>query len=547
MHFDLQILKQIIRWLIVALFMGFALTVYAEPSAAPQPAAPVTPSLDLFEFQVVGNTVLPQIAIEEAVYPLLGPGKSFNDVEKARLALEQAYHDAGYLTVSVSLPEQKVVQGVVTLKVSEGVIERTRVTGAQYTLPSRIREEIPSGAEGQVPNFPEMQHELQAANRAPGLRVTPTLEAGRVPGTTVLELKVNDTPPLTAWLDFNNAYSANTAHTRLAGGVSYSNLFQLGHTISLTYQTAPTNPKESSAVSASYMVPLADYQRFLSFYGVHSTSDVATSAVSVGNQALFGNNDIIGALYIMPLRTRPDMTHQLTLGLSYNNSKQDANDYSTPVIYWKLGADYGLGLNDTGGSWQLGASAVLGIRGPGTGDVSFGERRYLAHNSFAVLKLNAQRLLNLPAGWSLLGSTNMQLADQALINNEQFTAGGVGSVRGYLQAEAAGDKGIQASLELRAPVWSPESMPLLKSLQPYAFFDAAYLRVNDPLPEEIDSFTLDSVGLGLEMRAGRSFLLTMSVAEALTDGPNNDLSVSPPQPFTRAHDVRVQFDTRMDF
>lgn len=506
-----------------------------------------TPKLDLLEYQVTGNTVLPQMAIEEAVYPFLGPGKHVADVEKARAALEKAYHDAGYLTVYVSIPEQKVDSGVVVLKVTEGVIERTKVTGAQYTLPSRIRAEAPSTAEGQVPNFNDMQRELAAASRAPGVRVTPTLEPGRRPGTTVLELKVSETPPVSAWLDYNNAHSANTSATRLAGGVSYSNLFQRAQTLSLTYQTAPTNPAEASAVSASYVMPLADYRRYLSLYAVHSSSNVTSSAINVGDQILFGNNDIVGARYIVPLRPRGSLTHQLTLGLDWKNSKQAANGLSTPLRYWTLDANYGLGLNDAGGAWQFGAGTVLGLRGPGTGDVSFGQRRYLAHNSFAVLKLNAQRLQKLPAGWSLVGSADAQLADQALINNERFSAGGVGSVRGYLQSEAAGDQGIRASLELRAPAWAPSQWPLLKSVQLYAFYDAAYLRVNEALPAEIASYTLDSVGLGLDVRAGRAFSLSLSLAQALADGPKNDLSSSPPRPFTQAHDVRVHFDTRLDF
>ena len=547
MPFDKQMLKQWIRWLLAGALIGLALSAHSEPSTVPEPAPSAGPSLDLLEFQVVGNTVLPQMAIEEAVYPLLGPGKTTADVEKARIALEQAYHDAGYLTVYVSVPEQKVDNGVVMLKVTEGVIERTRVSGAQYTLPSRIRAEAPSTAEGLVPYFPDMQRELAAVSRAPGVRVTPTLEAGRMPGTTVLELKVSDTPPFTAWLDYNNAHSANTSDTRLAGGVSYSNLFQRAHTLSLQYQTAPTNPAEASAVSASYVVPLADYQRFLSLYAVHSTSNIATSAINVGDQTLFGNNDILGMRYILSLRGRGSMTHQLTLGLDYKNSKQKANGIDTPLRYWTLNANYGLGLNDEDGSWQLGTAAVLGLRGPGTGDQSFDKRRGGAHNSFAVIKLNAQRLQKLPLGWSLMGSADVQLADQPLINNEQFSAGGAGSVRGYLQSEAAGDQGMHVSLELRAPPWTPSFLPLLKSVQPYAFYDAAYLRVNDPLPVEIASHTLDSVGLGLNLRVGRAFSLGLSMAQALTDGPKNDLSTSPPRPFTRAHDWRVHFDTRLDF
>ncbi len=551
-------LRGLSAWLVSGALLGWAWTAHGAPLAGPDEAgqirrpvpeqtAKAQPTLDLLEFRVEGNSVLPREAIEEAVYPFLGPGKGIADVDKARAALEAAYHDAGYLTVYVSVPEQKVERGVVLLKVTEGVIERTRVSGAQYTLPSRIRAEAPSTAEGQVPNFNDLQHDLETVNRAPGVRVTPVLEAGRAPGTTDIELKVKDAPPLSAWVDFNNAHSANTSSTRLAGGVTYGNLFQRAQSLSLQYQTAPEQPSESSALSASYLIPLDGYSRYLSLYAVHSRSNVTSAAVNVGDQLLFGNNDIVGARYILPLRPRDGVSQQLTLGLDFKDSRQSANGIDTPLRYWTLDTNYGMGLVDAGGNWQLGAGAVLGARGPGSGDLSFGQRRYLAHDSFAVLKLNAQRVQKLPAGWSLMVSTESQLANQPLINNEQFSAGGVGSVRGYLQAEAAGDQGIRASLELRAPIWAPAGWMRVKNVQPYLFVDGAYLRVKDPLPQENALYILDSAGLGLSMQAGRAFSLNLNLAEALRDGPLNDLSTSPPRPFTQAHDRRVHFDTRMDF
>ena len=516
-------------------------------SRAVSPPVAGSPALNLQEFQVRGNTVLSKEAIEEAVYPHLGPGKSVADVEKARADLEKAYHDAGYLTVYVTVPEQKVEHGVVTLKVTEGVIERTRVSGAQYTLPSRIKSEAPSIAEGEVPNFNDMQHDLDTINRAPGLRVTPALEPGRMPGTTDIDLKVNDSIPVSAWMDYNNAHSANTATNQLAGGVTYKNLFQRAQTLSMQFQTLPQHPAESTAVSASYMVPLDGYQRYLSIYGVHSISNVTSSSVSLGDQALFGNNDILGARYIMPLRSRTGMTQQAILGMDYKDSKQDASGISTPVRYMTLDANYSLGLTDGSGNWQLGAGMVLGLRSGETDQLDFGQRRYQARDNFAVLKLDAQRQQKLPAGWALLASTNMQLSDQPLINNEQLTAGVVGSVRGYLQAEAAGDQGIRGSLELHAPTWNPGGWTLLKNIEPYVFLDGAYLHVTDALPGETASYTLASVGLGLNMNAGRGFSLNLNVGDPLKDGPKNNLSVSPAQSYTEAYKPRVNFDTRLDF
>jgi len=44
---------------------------------------------DILEYVVEGTTLIPAITVEQAVYPHLGEGKSFDDVEKARDALEK--------------------------------------------------------------------------------------------------------------------------------------------------------------------------------------------------------------------------------------------------------------------------------------------------------------------------------------------------------------------------------------------------------------------------------------------------------------------------
>src|ERR1700683_3063467 len=63
-----------------------------------------TEEIFIHEYQVKGAHQLTRIEIEEAVYPYLGPGRTKEDVEKARAALEKAYQDKGYQTVSVQVP-----------------------------------------------------------------------------------------------------------------------------------------------------------------------------------------------------------------------------------------------------------------------------------------------------------------------------------------------------------------------------------------------------------------------------------------------------------
>ncbi len=127
----------------------------APPQAnapAQKPSAPLQ-RFDIDDFAVQGADTLPQIEIEEAIYPFLGPNKTAEDVEKARAALEKAYHDKGFQTVSVAIPQQNVQGGVVALKVTELKVGRLRVKNSRYFDLDKVKNGAPSLKEGTVPEF----------------------------------------------------------------------------------------------------------------------------------------------------------------------------------------------------------------------------------------------------------------------------------------------------------------------------------------------------------------------------------------------------------
>ncbi|WP_341893424.1 POTRA domain-containing protein, partial [Variovorax sp. YR752] len=98
----------------------------AQAQAQAPAAEPAAQELrfDVLEYVIEGNSVLGTAAIEAAVMPHMGPQRSMVDVEAARAALEKIYQGAGYLTVFVDVPEQRVDGGVITLRVLEGRVER---------------------------------------------------------------------------------------------------------------------------------------------------------------------------------------------------------------------------------------------------------------------------------------------------------------------------------------------------------------------------------------------------------------------------------------
>ena len=156
-------------WLVLTVGGPSAFAAQAQQAVESAPARLV----DVNEYFVRGNTVLDARAIEEAVYPFLGPQKALSDIEGAREALQKAYQARGYQSVFVELPEQKVEDGIVYLQVSETKVGRVRVVGAKHYSPVEIREDVPALKEGEVPDFAQVQTELAQLNKTPGRQVMP--------------------------------------------------------------------------------------------------------------------------------------------------------------------------------------------------------------------------------------------------------------------------------------------------------------------------------------------------------------------------------------
>src|SRR4051812_27667916 len=175
------------------------------------------------EIRVIGSKEFPGVQVEDAVYPFLGPGRTLEDVEAARAALEEAYRKRGYQAASVEVPEQHGVRGIVFLKVNEGRVGQLRVKGSRYFLPSAIKARAQSLAEGRAVNFNDVTRDIVTLNQLPDRRVTPSLQPGIEPGTVDVDLNVVDKLPLHGSLELNNRYSPDTTELRLNGSLSYNN------------------------------------------------------------------------------------------------------------------------------------------------------------------------------------------------------------------------------------------------------------------------------------------------------------------------------------
>lgn len=471
-------------------------------------------------------------AIEKAITPFLGPDKSMADVEGARAALEKVYQDAGYLTVFVDVPEQRVNEGVVQLHVLEGRVERLSVTGARYFSQGFIRERVPELADGKVPNFNVVQAQLAEVNRTDDRRVQPVLRPGRTPGTVETELQVNDRAPVGATVELNNRHAQFTEPLRLQVSGHYNNLFQRDHAFSITAITSPQDTSQSKVLALSYSIPEPHGDAWLG-YAVFSDSSIEP----LGSVNVIGKGFTLGVRHVWNLPSLTTYAHSTSMGFDYKNLKEDTlagNDQvATPLKYLPFNLSYnGQIAHSERSQTQFSLGATFNFRPilqknvdcAGTGEVDqFACKREGADAGFSTVKYDVTHQSPVFEKWQAQLHLGGQLSSGPVVGAEQYALGGAESVRGYLEAEGVGDHGVMGSLELRSPNWGggPKDswMSSVDELTGYGFVDIGEVRTIDPGAGQLAHQSLAGAGVGLKLRAYKQLSSTLDWAWPLLDAP----------------------------
>jgi hemolysin activation/secretion protein len=468
---------------------------------------------DIDEYRIEGADHMAQIDVEEAVYPFLGPGRTAEDVEKARAALEKAYQSKGYQTVTVSIPEQNAQNGIVVLKVVEAKVARLRVKGSRYFDLDKIKEKAPSVAEGKLPNLNEVTKDIVALNQLPDRKVTPALRAGAAPGTVDVDLNVEDKLPLHASVELNNRRSPNTKPLRLNASGRYDNLWQRGDSVSFSYQVAPEHTADATVYSGSYLARTGiDWLNIL-LYAVNSKSNVS----SVGGTNIVGPGRIFGTRGVFTLPMQENFFHTVAVGIDAKHFEQTVTQnatsiatpgsFASPVSYYPIVANYTATINGEGMQTVLNAGVTAGLRGLGSVPTQFDNKRFGATTSFYYLRGDLTHTRDLPWNFQFYGKVQGQVADQPLVSSEQFTVAGADYVRGYLESEILGDSAVVGTVELRTPKLTElttgkdaGSPPIINDWRIFAFLDGGEAVLIDPLPQQQAFFRAASFGVGSRLR-----------------------------------------------
>lgn len=174
--------------------------------------------------------------------------------------------------------------------------------------------------------------------------------------------------------------------------------------------------------------------------------------------------------------------------------------------------------------------------------LEFGD--FAASPSFTHFNVDVSHTQELPEGYQLWGKVQAQIADGPLVSSEQLSAGGLDTVRGYLESEVLGDDGAIANIEFRSPDIGTMLQKQMKDetgqgaprfttfneWRMFAFADGGHVSIQRPLPEQLNNFDLWSYGLGSRFKVFNGINGVLVLAVPMTN-----------QTYTRAGDPRFNF------
>lgn len=443
-------------------------------------------------FRITGATLVPTREIQNTLEPWLDTEITFADLEDALQAIADLYQKHGWYA-RPQLPEQDLVDGVVTIQIIEGKLGDVKVdesAGARISG-NRIVKTITARQDIGAPlSLKDMERALSILNDTPGISVSTAMAPGATAETTDLIVKVD---PKRWWggnASLDNFGARSTGYGRLSLNGNADNPLGLGDQITMNY----VGSLGTQFGRIGYMLPIGyDGLRFgvnYSALGYHTIDSFGYPVKQFGTAQI---GELIATYPLLRsasgnINTAITYDKKRYYNASQNISGQPLDNINSPNA--QPGQIVQIGdKNINVGTWSLNGDHYDSLLGGGAfywgSNLSIGNLDLTSSPAIAVLTdqngLNAagqytkytgnlSRLHRVTDTTMLWLSWQGQVASKNLDSSEDFSLGGPQGVRAYPNYEAQGDQGWLGTLEGRRMFGD--------KWQGTAFFDAGRIMVN---------------------------------------------------------------------
>lgn len=460
------------------------------------------PRFEVRNYAVAGGSVFRTPEIDALLMPYVGKAVGFAEIEAARTALQTAYHQRGFGAAQVTIPEQELSSGTVTLEVLEPKLEALTLQGARHHDDENIRRSLPALAEGSMPNTEAVAHQLALANENASKMTDVTFRSARKPGEIAATVSVTDSNPLRRFVTVDNSGTPSTGTHRISVGLQHNNLFNRDHVATLQYTTSIEQPSDVTIVGLGYRIPL--YENGNSIDLVGGFSSVSSGQVQVLNSTatVSGSGRIFSARYNWHMPRIGEFSQRISLAADWRDFDSSFLLDNTPGNLVPRVITHPISLSWSG-NWRgdtreagVQISVARNLQGGEHGrDTDFNALRAGANARFAVMRASASWFQLLPRDWRVRLQAQGQYTRDELVSGEQFGIGGAESVRGLRERVLANDRGWRISADLDTPAWTEDIWVMRGVL----FGDVAHLYRVNPQPGETAGDGVLSAGVGLRV------------------------------------------------
>lgn len=494
-------------------------------------------------------------ALQTALGPFLGQPLSRKRISDIQAAIAKVYRAAGFPFVSVTVPPQEVVGGVLVLRVVEFRTGAVRVSGAepgtQATLVGRVR-----ATPGERISALSLEEDLAWLNRFPYRSVNGVFSAGEDLGLSTLTLEVTPQKPWQVFAGYSNTGTHATGFDRYFAGFGAAILGMPESFLSYQITGSPNFWTDPAAVGTGPLQPsyYSQAARFVVSTGARQSIEVVPNYVSTRQNAFGTTFAFDNTTLEIPVYYRTAVSNlvpglfagDLILGASAKTVSRTS--YFTGETFggatadlFELSIGWDISRSDEWGTTGLELKLVGNPGGVLSGNSAANWTEYSGGRVRDVTYVygmgDLSRVTRLPGGWRMVSDLSGVAAGQSLPDTEQLTLGGLYATRGYTLDDATVDTGLVWRNELRTPtfpVLSALGVPgVTDTLSPFAFVDVGWGRLYGfesalgAIPKT--DYSLAGIGLGLDYALNRNLTATLVAGLALTDAI-----------YTSAGDVTVQ-------
>lgn len=468
------------------------------------------PSFVVQSINVLGSTVLTdEIRAITSTYE--NREITLDDLFVLRTELTELYIKKGYINSGAFLPaNQDLTDGTIDIQIVEGIIESLEITGLHHVKKFYVRDRVSLGISSPF-NQNELEEALQLLQLDPLFdRVDAQLLEGSAPGKGILNLKMTEANNVQVGISVNNYRSPSIGSEQINPYLSYTNLFGIGDRFTASYSFS----RGLDTYDLGYTIPVNPTGGELDFRFSRGDSDIVQD--DFAQLGIRSETFNLSAGFQQPLIRTP--TTELSLGLAFDIRESRTFLLEDIPFSFSSGPDDGksrVSVIRFSQNWvDRAPDRVLAARS----QFSFGIDAFDAtvneigtDGRFFSWLGQLQWVQRLPSSNNILVTRlSTQLTPDSLLPLEQFSLGGISTVRGYRDNQLVTDNGVVGSLELRIPLFEDRTQ-----LQFTPFIEGG-LGWNNR--DSSSAETLASVGVGLQWQIAERLGIRIDYGYPLIEG-----------------------------